>query len=382
MYRFSRRTSSKQPQQVPRISRTNALSRNIRALFIGGSGREIVNGLEFTKNGSPTVSANINGVVSSGSATGSGYDGFYAPQQSSGSQSSALYDPLAPPITLFIVGNSLSGVNSGSGIGRCNGSGLASFALFFWDGSVKGAGAYVRTSGGTLVIYPGEVFSTLTGKNVAVLSIGVSETNLYTNRIAKSTFTTPSGNFYYEYNDIYRCLSFLGGYTFGGGSIALAGMVVGEAWDDAKALNFIDNPWQIFEPQPMTWFSPSASAPQLLAPTGQLAGSTWLASNGGALYTCVDETVADEADYTYTTTSGAWEEFTFPNGGSVSAAGGFVRYNIPAGSGAITVELRQGASVLETWGPHTLTGSLQTFAQPITASTSDSNDLRVRFTAS
>ena len=149
----------------------------------------------------------------------------------------------------------------------------------------------------------------------------------------------------------------------------------------AEYQRLYDNIDLLFEPEPLRWFI-SGSVPQLLAPTGQTAGSTWIASNGGALYTCVDETVADEADYTYTTTPGAWEEFTFPNGGAVSAAGGFVRYNIPAGSGAITVELRQGASVLETWGPHALTGSLQTFSQSITASTSDSNDLRVRFTAS
>lgn len=126
----------------------------------------------------------------------------------------------------------------------------------------------------------------------------------------------------------------------------------------------------------------TAAPPQLLSPTGQLAGSTWIASNGGALYTCVDETVADEADYTYTTTPGTWEEFTFPTGGAVSAAGGHVRYRIPAGSGAVTAELRQGTTVLQTWGPHTLTGSLQAFDQTITASTSDSTDLRVRFTAS
>lgn len=128
-----------------------------------------------------------------------------------------------------------------------------------------------------------------------------------------------------------------------------------------------------------------ANAPQLLSPTGQLAGSTWLASSGGDLYTCVDETSPDEADYTYTATPGAWEEFTFPSPDAAhngDASGGYVRYRIPAGSGEITVDLKQGAAVLETWGPHTLTGALQAFEQPITATTSDSSDLRVRFTAS
>jgi hypothetical protein len=127
------------------------------------------------------------------------------------------------------------------------------------------------------------------------------------------------------------------------------------------------------------------AAPQLLAPTGRLAGSTWTASTGGTTYSCVDETSPDDGDYAYTTTSGAWEEFTFDAPDSqhnASAEGGYVRYRLPAGSGAITVELRQSTTVLETWGPHTLTGSLQAFAQPITASTSNSSDLRLRFTAS
>jgi hypothetical protein len=146
------------------------------------------------------------------------------------------------------------------------------------------------------------------------------------------------------------------------------------------------NPWQIFKPAPRFFFNTaSGSPPQLLAPTGQLAGSTWAASNGGSLYTCVDESSPDEADWTYTTTADAWEEFTFPDPDSShngSAAGGYVKYRIPAGSGAITVDLKQGTSVLETWGPHTLTGTLQAFAQPITVTTSNSSDLRVRFTAS
>jgi hypothetical protein len=147
--------------------------------------------------------------------------------------------------------------------------------------------------------------------------------------------------------------------------------------------------WLDVTQEPRGWFDEtfvnSVFAPQLLAPIGRLAGSTWTASTGGTTYSCVDETSPDDADYAYTTTPGSWEEFTFDtpdSGHNGSVEGGYVRYRLPAGSGAITVELRQGASVLETWGPHTLTGSLQAFAQPITASTSNSSDLRLRFTAS
>ena len=145
------------------------------------------------------------------------------------------------------------------------------------------------------------------------------------------------------------------------------------------------NPWQIFEPEPMPWFIPSGSAPQLLAPTGEISGSTWIASNGGTTYSCVDEATADGADYAYTLTPGAWVEWSFETpdtGHNGSASGGYARYQLPAGTGSITVTLRQGSTVLETYGPHTLTGSVQDFAQLIAATTSDSTDLRLRFTAS
>ncbi|MBP8788626.1 MAG: hypothetical protein KBH41_14375 [Azonexus sp.] len=122
------------------------------------------------------------------------------------------------------------------------------------------------------------------------------------------------------------------------------------------------------------------AAPQLLAPTGPATSTGWLSSTGGDLYTCVDEATADGADYVYTTTPGSVVEWTFPSGGAVSANGGFVRYQIPAGTGSVSVELRQGASLVQTLGTHTLTGSVQNIEVAITASTTDSVDLRVRFT--
>ena len=145
-----------------------------------------------------------------------------------------------------------------------------------------------------------------------------------------------------------------------------------------------NNPWQIFVPLERH-FPLVAAAPQLLAPTGEISGSTWLASSGGTTYSCVDEAVADGADFAYTLTPGAWVEWVFETPDSNhngSAAGGYARYQLPAGSGSITVTLRQGSTVLETYGPHTLTGSVQDFAQLITSATSDSTDLRLRFTAS
>jgi hypothetical protein len=176
----------------------------------------------------------------------------------------------------------------------------------------------------------------------------------------------------------------LGGYIGSGGPTgtndAWTSLVLiwGRVLSPIEAQSILRNPWQVFNPE-VVFFPVVVGQPQLLSPTGSTTDG-WLSYPSGALYTCVDETVPDEADYTYTVTPGAYEEFTFDNAGAVSAAGGYVRYRLLAGSGSVTVELRQGATVLETGGPHTLTGSLQAFAQPITASTTDSNDLRVRFT--
>lgn len=164
------------------------------------------------------------------------------------------------------------------------------------------------------------------------------------------------------------------------------GLVWNKWLPDGAIRDLIENPWRVFEPlRQITMPLMLVDPPQLLSPTGRLAGSTWTASTGGTTYSCVDETSPDDGDYAYTATPDDWEEFTFDapdSGHNGSAEGGYVRYRLPAGSGAITVELRQGSTVLESWGPHTLTGALQAFAQQITASTSNSSDLRLRFTAS
>lgn len=378
-----RQKLTRQPQWAAQIDWSNPLTKGLAALFCGGDGFDLVNRIQFTKSGAPTREALACGVTIKSNNSGNPYDGFYAPELAQNSRSDKLYDPVAPPITLFIVGNGKSGVNTGSGLIRGNGSGPPSFGVYFWDGSFNGASLAVRTTGGQIYSpTPGGQISTASGTHVAVLSIGPTTTTLYCDKTQKDTYSTPSGNFYYEYSDEQRVLSVGGSYACAGGNIGLAGMIVGKAWSDRDAFDFIANPWQLIKAPPQIPFAFSASAPQLLAPTGQLAGSSWIASSGGTLYSCVDESSADDADYTYTTTSGAWEEFTFDNGGAVSVSGGHVRYRVLAGSGVITVELRQGSTVLQTWGPHTMTGGAQDFDQTITASTSDSNDLRVRFTAS
>jgi len=141
------------------------------------------------------------------------------------------------------------------------------------------------------------------------------------------------------------------------------------------------NPYQIYKGRRS--ILASLSQPQIVYPTGDVAGGTWLPSTGTDLYACIDETAASDADYIYTTVPGAYQEFYFPDCGAVDpSTGGHVRYRIPAGTGTITAILKQGSTTLQTLGTHTLTGSAQDIDITISASVADSDDLRVGFTAS
>ena len=176
----------------------------------------------------------------------------------------------------------------------------------------------------------------------------------------------------------------LGDASSGTGSTSVAMPIVvraTRAWSYSERQSFLNNPWQIFKPR--TFLLGSLTSPQLLYPTGDVAGGTWLPSTGTDLFACIDETAASDADYIYTTVSGAYQEFSFADGGAVDpSTGGHVRYRIPAGTGTITAILKQGSTTLQTLGTHTLTGSAQDIDVTITASTANSTDLRVGFTAS
>ena len=177
-------------------------------------------------------------------------------------------------------------------------------------------------------------------------------------------------------------VAYFGGSTgdFYNGNTPLALLYERElSGEEHRALS--DNPWQIFKPR--TFLLGSLTSPQLLYPTGDVAGGTWLASTGTDLFACIDETVASDADYIYTTVPGSYQEFSFADGGAVDpSTGGHVRYRLPAGTGTIVAVLKQGSTTLQTLGTHTLTGSAQDIDVTITASVANSTDLRVGFTAS
>jgi len=58
-------------------------------------------------------------------------------------------------------------------------------------------------------------------------------------------------------------------------------------------LSLAANPNQVYRSR--TFFLGSLTAPQILYPTGDVAGGTWLPSTGTDLFACIDETVASES---------------------------------------------------------------------------------------
>ena len=242
---------TRQPQIKTKINWNHPLTTGLRALFSGAfPGFDLVHNTQFLVSGSPTKSVGAAGRIITTSTVGGSYDGWYPPEQSSGSGSANKYDILTPPLTLFIVGTGSSGVNFGAGITRGNGSGTPAYSLGFWDGSFEGVFAYYKTGSGEVSISPSVTGSpTDIGVHTAVLTVTATSVTAWLDGVLADTAATPAGNIYLEYNDQYRCLNLGGAFTNGPGSLSLAGEIGGVAWTQKEVLEFHSNPWAFFEPQ-------------------------------------------------------------------------------------------------------------------------------------
>lgn len=148
------------------------------------------------------------------------------------------------------------------------------------------------------------------------------------------------------------------------------------------------SPWQIFKGSPnvVLLFSQVIGAqPQLLSPSSDISTGAWTSSLGGALYAAIDETTVSDADYITANSATACEMKLATGIDPAVSTGHILRYRLLAGSGSLTVRLKQGTATIAAWGPHTLTGAVQDFAQTLTGAQADSitdyGDLRVSFEA-
>lgn len=124
---------------------------------------------------------------------------------------------------------------------------------------------------------------------------------------------------------------------------------------------------------------------QKLAPVSDVSAGSWTPSSGSDLYAMLDETAASDADYIQATSATTCTLALASGSDPSSSTGHILRYRLLAGSGQVTATLKQGTTTIASFGPHTLTGAAQDFAQTLSAGQADSitdySALRVEFTA-
>ena len=136
------------------------------------------------------------------------------------------------------------------------------------------------------------------------------------------------------------------------------------------------------------WFSPllqgsalSVAAVQLLRPTSDISAGAWTPSTGTDLFSMLDETPYDDADYIVTSSASSSEVKLGVGFDPLSSTGHIIRYRAK-GNGTLTVYLYQGTTLIASHVP-TLTSGFQTFTFTLTSTEADSitsyTDLRLRF---
>ena len=377
MFKYNRVLTS-QPQGAVEIDWSNPITRNLVFSFEAFAGKRDL------------VSGATGGAVGSGVTRGVGIGGVkydFSGSQASGSFDFGVHHGMdgAKSCTFDILVYFNSSNPSGHFFGQWDGS----FQEFLLSANGSGGLVWVPADGtGTGVTrtrFDGTGLFTTAGLYRIIASWrGGTDITVLVNGVDKtSSFSTVSSSATEIGSDNTSDKLQLG--MVSGGSPLNGSIYFARCWRTGKSkvecVSLSKTPWQIFRPR--TFLLGSLTSPQLLYPTGDVAGGTWLPSTGTDLFACIDETAASDADYIYTTVPGAYQEFSFPDGGAVDpSTGGHVRYRLPAGTGTITAILKQGSTTLQTLGTHTLTGSAQDIDITISASVANSDDLRVGFTAS
>lgn len=183
----------------------------------------------------------------------------------------------------------------------------------------------------------------------------------------------------------------VGDRIIAGSTNALNGIVThAMVWDRAlsqsEVKEVLRNPWRVFAPlRRLVFPNPTIPPPQLLSPVSDVSAGSWTPSSGTDLYAMLDETVASDTDYIAATSATTCTLALASGSDPASSTGHILRYRLPPGSGTVSVALKQGTTTIASWGPHSLTGSAQDFAQTLTGSEADSitdySALRVEFTS-
>lgn len=180
-----------------------------------------------------------------------------------------LYDKAAPPLTVCCLSQGTSTTpNSANLACRGLGSGNPTWGVGLNRGTFSGAYGHVRTSGGSLALSPSAVEFDVTARPYFnSLVVGPTTTTLYGDTLSTKTGSTPSGNFYYEYNpNNNRCLSVNGNY-YGTSTINYVALVYNRTLSRDEHLALCANPYQVFRRQSRFIF-PAGSSVLYVVGTG------------------------------------------------------------------------------------------------------------------
>lgn len=127
-------------------------------------------------------------------------------------------------------------------------------------------------------------------------------------------------------------------------------------------------------------------APRYARPLADVSAGPWTPSTGTSLAAMIDEVVPDNSDYIVATSAGTAEVTLNPVTDPHTSANQVVRYTAWSTSGGtLTVQLKQGSTVIAAWVHSTLPTTATLFERALTGAQcdaiSDYTALRIAFVA-
>lgn len=142
-----------------------------------------------------------------------------------------------------------------------------------------------------------------------------------------------------------------------------------------------DNPAIVFEPDMMPLYWTTVTA-QFLRPISDISNTGWTPSTGSDLFSCIGETVRNDATYISAVEAGAVCEVLLGTASDpLSSINHLPRIVMSAGSGGIILRLKQGSTAIKEWIYASLTGTDTLYEPTLSAgeidSITDYTDLRI-----
>lgn len=148
------------------------------------------------------------------------------------------------------------------------------------------------------------------------------------------------------------------------------------------------NPWQIFAPESIPFFTPGMVAVQYARPNADISNTGWLPLSGSDLYPMVGETVRDDDTYIYTNTAGSLCELALSDVTDPATSADHLPslvLSAPSGGGGMIVRLMEGASQRASWTYDPLPTTATLYQPELTGGEADSitdyANLRYQFEA-